>query len=136
MSERRTLAVDIGGTGIKLAALDDAGRIVGDPVRVPTPAKPVAPGELIRVVEGAASGLQPFERVSVGFPGMVRAGQVLSAPHFISPTGPGGKPSKALVEQWTGFDLQHSLGVALNKPTRVANDADVQGLAVVWNRPL
>ena len=47
MSDRRTLAVDIGGTGIKLAALDESGRIVGSPVRVPTPPKPVPPSELI-----------------------------------------------------------------------------------------
>jgi len=34
MTDPRTLAVDIGGTGIKLAVLDGAGRIIGEPVRV------------------------------------------------------------------------------------------------------
>ena len=38
MDDRRTLAVDIGGTGIKLAVLDGAGKIIGKPVRTPTPA--------------------------------------------------------------------------------------------------
>ena len=42
MDDRRTLAVDIGGTGIKLAVLDGAGQIIGQPVRKPTPAPPVA----------------------------------------------------------------------------------------------
>src|SRR5580692_10957691 len=57
MSERRTLAVDIGGTGIKFAALDDDGRIVGDPARVPTPPKPVAPEQVVAIVEETAPKL-------------------------------------------------------------------------------
>jgi predicted TIM-barrel fold metal-dependent hydrolase/predicted NBD/HSP70 family sugar kinase len=118
MSDRRTLAVDIGGTGIKLAALDDSGRIVGPPVRVPTPAKPVAPEELIRVVDSAAQSLGPFERVSVGFPGMVRGGKVFTAPNLGT-------------ELWAGFDLQGALAAQLGKPVRVMNDADVQGFGAI-----
>jgi len=118
MSDRRTLAVDIGGTGIKLAALDDGGRIVGTPVRVPTPPKPVAPQELIRVVDSAAVALGPFERVSVGFPGMVRHGKVMTAPNLGT-------------ELWAGFDLQGVLSKRLKKPVRVMNDADVQGYGAI-----
>jgi predicted TIM-barrel fold metal-dependent hydrolase/predicted NBD/HSP70 family sugar kinase len=118
MSDRRTLAVDIGGTGIKLAALDDSGRIVGEPVRVPTPPKPVAPEALIRVVDTAAVQLGPFERVSVGFPGMVRHGKVFTAPNLGT-------------EVWAGFDLEGALAKSLNKPVRVMNDADVQGYGAI-----
>jgi predicted TIM-barrel fold metal-dependent hydrolase/predicted NBD/HSP70 family sugar kinase len=118
MSDRRTLAVDIGGTGIKLAALDDSGRIVGPPIRVPTPPKPVAPAELIRVVDSAAEALGPFERVSVGFPGMVRGGKVFTAPNLGT-------------EAWAGFDLQGALTKRLKKPVRVMNDADVQGYGAI-----
>src|SRR5262249_34878326 len=67
----------------------------------------------------------------VGFPGMVRDGHILSAPHFVSPTGPGGKPSPELTQAWARFDLQAELGRVTGKPTKVANDADVQGAAVV-----
>ena len=118
MSDRRTLAVDIGGTGIKLAALDEAGRIVGQPVRVPTPPKPVPPDQLISVVEGAAAQLRPFERVSVGFPGMVRGGKVFTAPNLGT-------------EAWAGFDLQGVLAKRLATPVRVMNDADVQGYGAI-----
>src|SRR5580658_3997363 len=118
MSDRRTLAVDVGGTGIKLAALDDSGRIVGEPVRVPTPPKPVAPEALIRVVDTAAVALSPFERVSVGFPGMVRHGKVFTAPNLGT-------------ELWAGFDLQDVLAKRLKKPVRVMNDADVQGYGAI-----
>ena len=41
MNEPRTLAIDIGGTGIKAALLDDIGNMIGERQRVPTPPKPV-----------------------------------------------------------------------------------------------
>ena len=36
---------------------------------------------------------------------MVREGNVLTAPHFVSPTGPGGKVANDLVAGWTRFNL-------------------------------
>jgi len=118
MSERRTLAVDIGGTGIKFAALDDSGRIIGEPARVPTPPKPVAPEQVVGIVTDTAPKLGDFDRVSVGFPGMVRDGRVLTAPNLST-------------ELWSGFDLQDELRKRLGKPVRVMNDADVQGYGAI-----
>src|SRR5580704_13435774 len=100
MSERRTLAVDIGGTGIKFAALDDSGQIVGDPARVPTPPKPVQPEQVVGIIADTSATLGAFERVSVGFPGMVRNGKVLTAPNLGT-------------ELWAGFDLQSELAQKL-----------------------
>jgi polyphosphate glucokinase len=125
-----TLAIDIGGTGLKASVLDASGKMEHERVRTDT-TYPLSPKKLVGALADLIRPLPRFDRVSAGFPGMVRNGQILSAPHFISPTGPGGKPSKSLLKEWTGFDLQHSLGVALGKPTRVANDADLQGAAVV-----
>src|ERR1700722_16757852 len=82
MSERHTLAVDIGGTGIKFAALDDEGRIVGERARVPTPPKPVDPQQVVGIIEETSANIGEFDRVSVGFPGMVRDGKVLTAPNL------------------------------------------------------
>ena len=118
MAERRTLAVDIGGTGIKLALLDDRGKLVGERVRVPTPTPPVAPDEVTRIIEAAAGPLAPFDRVSVGFPGAVRDGRVKTAPNLGT-------------ELWAGFDLQATLAGVLGKPVRVMNDADVQGFGAI-----
>ena len=118
MADPRTLAVDIGGTGIKLAVLDGAGRIVGEPVRVPTPPPPVAPEALIAAVQSAAVRLGTFDRVSVGFPGAVRGGRVLTAPHLGT-------------EPWAGFDLQTALAKRWKKPVKVMNDADVQGFGAI-----
>lgn len=114
----RTLAVDVGGTGIKLALLDASGQMIGKRVRVPTPPVPVAPETLATAIEAAAGSLGAFERASVGFPGMVRDGRVLTAPHLGT-------------EIWAGFDLQTALSERWNCPVRVMNDADVQGFGAI-----
>ena len=108
-SEVNTLAVDIGGTGLKASVLDLSGNMEHDRVRVPTP-YPLSPVRLVDEIERLIEPLPPFDRVSVGFPGMVRDGHVLSAPHFVSPTGPGGKPSPKLTEAWARFDLRGRAG--------------------------
>jgi predicted TIM-barrel fold metal-dependent hydrolase len=118
MDDRRTLAVDIGGTGIKLAVLDGAGQIIGKRVRNPTPAPPVAPQTLTAAIAGAADGLGDFDRVSVGFPGAVRDGRVLTAPNLGT-------------ELWSDFDLQTALAERWKKPVRVLNDADMQGFGAI-----
>src|SRR6185312_10544395 len=109
MSDRRTLAVDIGGTGIKFAALDDEGRIIGERARVPTPPKPVQPADVVNIIKQTSASVGPFDRVSVGFPGMVRGGKVLTAPNLST-------------ELWAGFDLQSELSKRLQKPVKVMND--------------
>jgi predicted TIM-barrel fold metal-dependent hydrolase/predicted NBD/HSP70 family sugar kinase len=118
MDDQRTLAVDIGGTGLKLALLDGSGRIVGQRVRVPTPPLPVAPDVLTAAIEGAAAKLGAFDRVSVGFPGAVRDGRILTAPNLGT-------------ELWAGFDLQTALAERWGRPVRVMNDADVQGFGAI-----
>ena len=126
----RTLSFDIGGTGLKASVLSRHGELLHEPVRTPTP-YPLRPEQLVAALAKLTTGLPAYQRVSAGFPGMMRSGRILSAPHFISPAGPEGKPSAELVRAWTGFDLQSALAATLGKPCRAANDADVQGAAVV-----
>lgn len=125
-----TLAIDIGGTGLKASVLDPTGQMEHARVRTPTP-YPLPPQKLVDTLVALIAQLPNFDRVSVGFPGMVRAGRILSAPHFVSPDGPGGAPAPKLVKAWGSFDLENALRDATGKPTKVANDADVQGAAVV-----
>jgi polyphosphate glucokinase len=121
MNQPRTLAIDIGGSGIKAALLNTDGSMIGKRQRVPTPPKPVAPEALIGAINKAASSLGDFERVSVGFPGYVREGRVLTAPNLGS-------------EVLAGFDLQSALARHWGKPVRVLNDADVQGFGAIKGR--
>jgi polyphosphate glucokinase len=125
-----TLAIDIGGTGLKASVLDASGEMEHTRVRIDTP-YPLSPQKLLMELQKMTRDLPPYDRISVGFPGMVRAGQILSAPHFVAPDGPGGVPAPKLVKAWHRFDLAAALQEATGKPTKVANDADVQGAAVV-----
>lgn len=125
-----TLAIDIGGTGLKASVLDTTGQMEHARVRVDTP-YPLSPQKLLLELQDLIAELPAFDRVSVGFPGMVRGGRILSAPHFISPDGPGGTPAPKLVRAWQHFDLAAALQEATGRPTKVANDADLQGAAVV-----
>lgn len=118
-----TLAVDIGGSGLKACVLDAAGHMRGERVRVPTPASP-APDALVDTLVQLVEGLPAFDRLSIGFPGVVRDGAVLTAPHFGT-------------ADWRGFPLAERLAQRLGGvPARLLNDAEVQGFGVIAGRGL
>jgi polyphosphate glucokinase len=113
----RTLAIDIGGTRLKAGILDADGTMVAGPVRVDTP-RPSGPADVLAAVHDLVQPLGAFDRISVGFPGVVRASRVLTAPNLGT-------------EAWHDFPLGSDLSQRLDKPTRVLNDASVQGLGVI-----
>jgi len=125
-----TLAVDIGGTGLKASVLDAQGAMVADRVKIPTP-YPLPPDKLVSSLKKLVAPLPAAERASAGFPGMVRGGVVLSAPHFTTVRGPGSDIDHHLVKQWDRFALATVLTQEFGVPTKAANDADIQGAAVV-----
>lgn len=125
-----TLAVDVGGTGIKASVLDAEDRMVADRVRVAT-SYPLEPDRFVDVLSSLVAPLPDYDRISVGFPGVVRRGRVVTAPHFVTEHGPGSPVVPALVAAWQGFDLAGAVTARLGRATRVANDADLQGMAVV-----
>ena len=115
----KTLCIDIGGTGIKAIVLDAAGKPLTERARVLTP-KPATPRAVFRVIAELARAQGDFDRVSVGFPGVVRRG-VTGAAFNLSP-------------RWAGVKVDRELSRLLRKRVRAANDADVQGLGVVRRR--
>jgi polyphosphate glucokinase len=131
-----TLAIDIGGTGLKASVLDASGAMVADRVKIATtyPLPPTGDQGLVGRLLTLVKPLPEADRVSAGFPGMVRGGRVLSAPAFSTSKGLGSPVDHRLAKAWSGFDLAGALHQELGKPTRVANDADVQGAAVVAGR--
>lgn len=130
-----TLAIDIGGTGLKASVLDATGAMVHDRVRVAT-TYPCPPAKLVDDLARLAAPLPGADRLSAGFPGMVRAGKVLSAPHFVTTAGPGSDVDPALERQWSAYPLAAAMADRFGMPARVANDADVQGAAVVDGKGL
>lgn len=114
--ERKTLSIDIGGSGVKLLVLDEKGEPLTDRARVDTPQPPIPEKILAAIVELAATQGE-FDRVSVGFPGVVRNGVTYTAAN--------------LDPAWIQFDLAGALTEQLGKPVRAANDADIQGLGAI-----
>ncbi len=112
----RTLAVDIGGTGVKTMLLDEVGKPLTDRLRAKTP-DPATPKAVIAIIADFAKELGDFDRVSVGFPGVIKKGVVYTAAN--------------LDKKWIEFPFADELSKALGKPVRVANDAVVQGLGGV-----
>ena len=119
MKKLKTLAVDIGGTGIKAIVLDEQGSPVTERGRLKTP-KPATPKSVLAIIKALAKQQGKFDRVSVGFPGVVKNGVTATAPNLDS--------------SWQGFELAKALTKQLGKPVRVANDADVQGYGVVQGK--
>ncbi len=112
-----TLAIDIGGTGLKASVLDHRGEMVAPRRHVPTP-QPCPPPVLLTAVADMVRTLPAFHRISAGFPGAVRGGRVLTAPNLGT-------------EAWAGFPLEAELAKRFDRPARVLNDAEVQGLGVI-----
>ena len=112
-----TLAVDIGGTNIKAAVLDSAGYLVAPQIRTPTP-KEATPQAVLEAIARLAVQLPSIQRISVGFPGVVKGGKAVTAPNLGT-------------DHWAGFELAGALAERFGVPARILNDAAVQGLGVV-----
>lgn len=113
----RTLAIDIGGTGMKMLVLDAKGNPTSERYRKRTP-RPAHPGPVLDLLEKMIATQGAFDRVAVGFPGVVVRGTVKTAPNLDT-------------ESWCGFHLGEAIEHIAGKPTRVLNDADMQGYGVV-----
>lgn len=114
-----TLSVDIGGSGIKGMLLDAQGQPRSERERIPTPKTPT-PAAVLKCIDEIAARLPGFDRVSVGFPGVIRQGVTYL--------------SVNLHPRWKNFPLAATLEKQLGKPVRAANDADVAGGAAVQGR--
>lgn len=112
----RTLAIDIGGTGLKAMLLGSDGNALSERVRVETP-HPATPAALLGALWPLIDPLGPYDRVSVGFPGVVVDGVTKTAPNL--------DPS------WAELDLAQAITDHTGRPTRVLNDAGVQGYGII-----
>ena len=120
-NSKRTLCVDIGGSRTKAIVVDERGQPVTERVRLDTP-RPALPEAVLGVIAQLAGQSGKFDRVAVGFPGVVQAGIVKTAPN--------------LDPAWCGFNLDQALEASLKKPVRAANDAAVQGLGAISGKGL
>lgn len=117
-----TLAIDIGGTHLKASVLDWSGTEVAERVEVATP-HPAPPQAVLSLLDTLAQALPKYDRVSAGFPGVVKRGRIVTAPNLGT-------------ADWHAFPLSAALAQRFRKPARVLNDAEVQGLGVIEGKGL
>jgi len=100
----KVLAVDVGGTHVKLMA-------AGQPAaREFLSGRGLTAEQMVRQVKDLASDWT-YDRVAIGYPGPVMRGRPVAEPHNLG----GG---------WVGFDFAAAFG----RPVRVINDAAMQAL--------
>jgi polyphosphate glucokinase len=119
---KRILCIDVGGTGLKAAVIAPSGKYLVKRHRIKTP-KLRKPRQIVKALADLVAPLGSFDRVTIGFPGVVKHGRVISAPHFGT-------------KDWNGFDLAGAMQRELGKPVKLLNDADVQGLGVICGEGL
>ena len=116
MSEN-TLCIDIGGTGLKMMVVGSDAKPLTERLRIETPS-PATPTAVLAALKKLLGQVKVgFDRVSVGFPGVVEDSVVKTAPN-LSP-------------EFEGFKLGEALKKLTSKPTRALNDAGVQGHGVI-----
>ena len=115
----RTLHVEIDGGGLRATVVSAQGRPLSERVRAAIP-RPATPRAVCAALRGLLPPRESFDRVSVGFPGVVVAGVVQGAP--------------GLHRSWNGFDLATWMLRAGGRPTRVVDEAGLWGLGVVQGR--
>ncbi len=121
IADQRILTIDIGGSHIKAVILNAHGMLISDYKRVPTPA-PAKTEAVLMAIKQMVKEFS-FDKVSVGFPGYVKNGVVMTAPNLGT-------------DLWTEFDLAGVLTDNLQKPVKVVNDADLQGLGLARGKGL
>jgi len=101
----RILVIDVGGTHVKVLA-------TGHSKWVEIPSGPkMTPAKMVAAVRAATAGWK-YDAVSIGYPGPVVHGRLLSEPHNLG-------------HGWVGFDFKKAFG---RRPVKVINDAAMQAL--------
>ena len=100
----KILVIDIGGTSVKILASGQT-----EPRKFPSgPA--MTPAQMVAGVKELAAGWS-YDVVSIGYPGLIQGGRVVSEPHNLAP-------------KWVGFDFETAFGC----PVKLINDAAMQAL--------
>lgn len=115
------VGVDIGGTGVKAAAVDvSTGELVTDRQRLDTP-HPATPasvtGVVTQLVSSVSSGVDPDAPVGCTLPSVITGGVVRTAAN--------------IDKGWIGDRAADRFSAVLGRQVLVLNDADAAGLAEV-----
>jgi polyphosphate glucokinase len=98
------LVIDIGGTNVKILASGQT-----EPRKLPS-GPTMTPRLMVSGVKKLA-GDWKYDVVSIGYPGVIRKGQIVAEPRNLAP-------------KWVGFDFEAAFGC----PVKLINDAAMQAL--------
>ena len=112
----KILAIDIGGSHIKATILNSDGALEMEYEKVDTPS-PATPEKCLEAIKELIHAFPEYDKVSVGFPGYIKDGVVITAPNLGTST-------------WAGHDFRKELEQVLDHPVHLYNDADMQGLGI------
>jgi polyphosphate glucokinase len=112
-----TLTFDIGGSHLKAGILSPGGTMLQGPEQEVTP-HPTNPRDVVEALVRLAKKLGDHDRITIGFPGVVRGDTVITAPNLGT-------------DVWRGFRLAAAVHERLGSPVRMLNDASVQGLGAI-----
>lgn len=110
------LCVDIGGSKLKGALVDERQEMQSDRLRCTTP-RPAQPEPVLAALAELMKPLQGYDAIAIGFPGVVSDGVVKTAVN--------------LHPDWIDFPLTRRVEQMFGIPTRSANDADIQGYGAI-----
>ena len=116
------LAIDIGGSHIKATILDKNGKMQMDYEKIVTP-RPAKPEKVLSAIKELVQHFPAYGKIAVGFPGYIKEGIVITAPNLGT-------------KDWYHINFSQLLTDTFNKPARVINDADMQGLGIVSGKGL
>lgn len=108
------IGVDVGGSGIKAAAVDLSDGVASDRIRVETP-QPATPAAIAAEIAQLVNKFDVPGGIGCTMPAVVTNGVVRTAAHI--------DPS------WVNADASKVFGAATNRACAVVNDADAAGLA-------
>ena len=100
----KVLVIDVGGTSVKFLAGGHT-----EPRRFLS-GTAMTPEQMVTGVKELAEGWK-YDVVSIGYPGLVQQGRVVSEPHNLAP-------------KWVGFNFEAAFGC----PVKLINDAAMQAL--------
>ena len=102
--KQRVLVIDVGGSHVKMRVSNrrDVRQFESDPLMTAS-----------RMIAGVHKlvGAWTYDVVSIGYPGIVIHGKIVTEPHNLG-------------RGWVGFDFRRALG----RPTRIINDAAMQAI--------
>lgn len=113
------IGIDIGGTGIKGGLVNvKSGKIVGDRIRIPTPAGG-EPEDIVAVTKTIVEQLSSDKNLPIGvtYPGSIRHGVTTLAAN--------------VSKRWIGFEAEKYFEEQIGRPIHFVNDADAAGFAEV-----